>query len=142
MDKDYENFVGRMGSFEDDIDLESGEINNNPIEHGELMHYGKRGMRWGTRKGPSKSHQIKAARKRLPSEEKAFQEADKRYNDMMKKDRISVATYNKAAEAYNKAKRQRADTFTLAQQKTGGEKAAYALGTIGALGVSVALLRM
>ena len=40
MDKDYENFVGRMGSFEDTIDLDSGEMEN-PLIEKSLEHSGK-----------------------------------------------------------------------------------------------------
>ena len=40
MDKDYENFVGRMGSFEDTIDLDSGETEN-PLIEKSLEHSGK-----------------------------------------------------------------------------------------------------
>lgn len=40
MDKDYENFVGRMGSFEDAIDLDSGEMEN-PLIEKSLEHSGK-----------------------------------------------------------------------------------------------------
>ena len=128
MDKDYENFVGRMGSFEDEIDLSDLED--------ELTHYGKLGMKWGHRKAPSKSHQIKEARKRLPTDERNFQKADARFKAAMKKDRMSIASYNEVAKAFNKAQTQRANTFSLAQQKTGGEKVATALGTIGALSVA------
>ena len=40
MDKDYENFVGRMGSFEDTIDLDSGEMES-PLIEKSLEHSGK-----------------------------------------------------------------------------------------------------
>ena len=40
MDNDYQNFVDRMGSFEDTIALDSGEMENPLIEKG-LEHSGK-----------------------------------------------------------------------------------------------------
>ena len=40
---DYENFVARMGSFEDDGEELFGELNS-------LAHYGIKGMKWGVRK--------------------------------------------------------------------------------------------
>lgn len=55
MDKDYANFVARMGSFDDDIDIEDKTSN-------ELKHYGVLGMKWGRRKGVN-SQTISAAAK-------------------------------------------------------------------------------
>lgn len=46
MDKDYQNFGERMGSFEDDLDI-SGE---NLMHSDELVHFGKLGMKWGHHK--------------------------------------------------------------------------------------------
>lgn len=40
MDNDYQKFVDRMGSFEDTIDLDSGEMENPLIEES-LEHSGK-----------------------------------------------------------------------------------------------------
>lgn len=46
MDKDYQNFGERMGSFEDDLDI-SGE---NLIHGDNLSHFGVLGMHWGQHK--------------------------------------------------------------------------------------------
>lgn len=61
MDKDYQNFIERMGSFEDTLDL----TDDNIVEHrqnivtrnrsavgdsNELCHFGKIGMKWGHHK--------------------------------------------------------------------------------------------
>lgn len=54
MDRDYKNFVDRMGSSEEVIDL-------TPIES-ELKHYGVLGMKWGHRKGVNASTVGAAAR--------------------------------------------------------------------------------
>ena len=43
MDKDYQNFGERMGSFEDDLDI-SGE---NLMHSDKLSHFGIKGMHWG-----------------------------------------------------------------------------------------------
>ena len=44
MDKDYQNFVERMGSFDDDLDVITGKKEEN------LAHHGIKGMRWGVRR--------------------------------------------------------------------------------------------
>ena len=43
MDKDYQNFVDRMGSFEDNINMSDDDS--------EIEHTGVLGMKWGKRKG-------------------------------------------------------------------------------------------
>lgn len=63
MDKDYQNFIERMGSFEDSMDLTEDHLgmyhSNNKIitrnrsalvNNDELTHYGKIGMKWGHHK--------------------------------------------------------------------------------------------
>lgn len=52
MDKDYQNFVERMGSFEDDIDLSDEMEHRNIVTRNRsaLMHFGIPGMHWGNRK--------------------------------------------------------------------------------------------
>ena len=44
MDKDYQNFVERMGSFDDDLDVITGKKEEN------LAHHGINGMHWGVRR--------------------------------------------------------------------------------------------
>ena len=43
MDKDYQNFVDRMGSFEEDVNISDDDS--------EIEHTGVLGMKWGKRKG-------------------------------------------------------------------------------------------
>lgn len=49
MNKDYQNFVERMGSFEDTLDLsdDSNEKNIVTRNRSALVHHGKLGMKWG-----------------------------------------------------------------------------------------------
>ena len=49
MDKDYENFVQRMGSFDDIIEIDSKNI---------LQHYGKKGMKWGKHRYVNKDNSL------------------------------------------------------------------------------------
>lgn len=44
MNNDYQNFVERMGSFDDDLDVITGKKEEN------LAHHGIVGMRWGVRR--------------------------------------------------------------------------------------------
>lgn len=66
MDKDYQNFVERMGSFEDEL-----ELTDDSLEHfenivtrnrGALKHYGILGMKWGHHKGINGNVISKAAK--------------------------------------------------------------------------------
>ena len=55
MERDYQNFVERMGSFEDTLDISDDTIvehNQNIVtrNRGALMHFGIRGMKWGHHK--------------------------------------------------------------------------------------------
>lgn len=60
MEKDYQNFVGRMGSFEDALDLSGDNLKhsnfivtrNRPsiISEDEITHFGIKGMHWGRHK--------------------------------------------------------------------------------------------
>lgn len=65
MDKDYQNFVDRMGSFEDDLDITEDHLgiyhsNNKKIvtrnrsaltnTNDEVKHFGIKGMKWGRHK--------------------------------------------------------------------------------------------
>lgn len=51
MDKDYQNFVDRMGSFEDNIDITDDDLEHGKNivtrNRGSLTHVGIKGMRWG-----------------------------------------------------------------------------------------------
>lgn len=76
MDKDYENFVRRMGSFEDELDFEDDES----LEHSEdeLTHYGVKGMRWGVRRKRA-DKAIGARARRKVNLQKAREKFNKRY---------------------------------------------------------------
>lgn len=76
MDKDYENFVRRMGSFEDELDFEDDES----LEHSEdeLTHYGVKGMRWGVRRNRA-DKAIGARARRKVNLQKAREKFNKRY---------------------------------------------------------------
>ena len=52
MDKDYQNFVDRMGSFEDNINMSDDDS--------EIEHTGVLGMKWGKRKGRASQKLAKA----------------------------------------------------------------------------------
>ena len=54
MDKDYKNFVDRMGSFEDDLDISDTVLEQSSIvtrnRGAAISHFGIPGMKWGRRK--------------------------------------------------------------------------------------------
>lgn len=48
MEKDYQNFVDRMGSFEDTLELSNDSVTRN--RSAALTHHGIHGMKWGHKK--------------------------------------------------------------------------------------------
>lgn len=103
----------------------------------ELYHHGIKGMRWGVRRSPeqlghnrkskaSKSQQIKQARKDLPVLQKQLSKAyDNYYNAN------STKASKKYYEIYRSVERKYMSKLDLSIQKTGAEKAAVILGSIG-----------
>jgi D-alanyl-D-alanine carboxypeptidase len=75
IDKDYQNFVERMGSFEDNMALTEDNLglyqsnsrkivtrNRRALNDDELLHYGKLGMKWGHHKAINANVVGKAAK--------------------------------------------------------------------------------
>lgn len=73
MDKDYQNFVERMGSFDDDLDITDDNLgiyhgkrtitrNLSALTDDELKHFGKIGMKWGHHKAINANVVGKAAK--------------------------------------------------------------------------------
>ena len=68
MNEDYKNFVKRMGSFEDTIDLPDDTIKQSDIKivtrnrGAALAHFGIRGMKWGHHKAINANVVSKAAK--------------------------------------------------------------------------------
>lgn len=65
MDRDYQNFVDRMGSFEDSIDIPDDNLQHRNIvtrNRAALAHVGVLGMKWGHRKGVNANVIGKAAK--------------------------------------------------------------------------------
>ena len=67
MNNDYQNFVDRMGSFEDNLDITESNLTSYKKvvtrNQGALKHYGILGMKWGTRKGVINANVIGKAAK-------------------------------------------------------------------------------
>lgn len=80
MDKDYDEFVQRMGSFEMDLDFDEKLDPRNkkkPKNQNELTHYGIKGMKWGVRRTPEQLGRSQE-RKRIRAEDKAIKKERKK----------------------------------------------------------------
>lgn len=67
MERDYQNFVERMGSFEDVLEIPENDMiehNKNIVtrNRGTLMHFGIKGMKWGHHKSINGNVVSKAAK--------------------------------------------------------------------------------
>jgi hypothetical protein len=105
VDKDYENFVARMGSF--NMDFNNSETEDQPMTDKELKHFGVIGMHWGQRrraKMEAKAEKI-LGRKIKPSDGwgkndritnkeikmvKEYDEMDARYKKVKKKGDLAL----------------------------------------------------
>ena len=69
MEKDYENFVQRMGSFEMDLDdmFSDNEVLKHYAQDKFLVHHGVKGMKWGVRKDRPISKRKQASKARFES---------------------------------------------------------------------------
>ena len=85
MDKDYQNFVERMGSFEDDLDVITGKKEET------LAHHGVQGMHWGVRRTEA---QLRTDKKVFDASSAAVRES-KNINTAIR----SARTTNKLKEA-------------------------------------------
>lgn len=92
MDKDYDNFVARMGSFEMDTSefegMEEKELTHfvKIVDSNELSHFGVPGMRWGHRKSNSESNVSDRKTKRdLKKKQREQTKADNKYEKLEKR---------------------------------------------------------
>lgn len=104
-DKDYENFIARMGSFNDTLDLEDKDES--------LQHYGIPGMKWGKRKAAG--YDVKGAKKKAfdtylkdmkkleksgkINDAKEFARVEKKHDAALNKIKADAKTYKQNAKA-------------------------------------------
>lgn len=121
MEKDYEEFVKRMGSFEMELELEPEKELKHSV-HEILEHHGVKGMKWGVRNykqiRKSANKQLKVSKK---TSEQAFKQSVKYATASGKVSRtankLSKTTNNvKAAKLENELKK-RKDKFEKASEK-------------------------
>ena len=109
--KDYEDFVKRMNSFEEIIDIED----RIDIEEDELQHYGIEGMRWGVRRRSNSGSTT--ARERVKNiKNKVVSNSGKSLVDNMSKTATNISNLDKSMLSAQKSKNKNIDLSEITDE--------------------------
>ena len=139
MNGDYQNFVERMGSFEDSLDLMNPNNTEQGLGNNELYHHGVLGMKWGHRiaKNPQQAQIALGASSKFIKESKNINNAAYNIRSTHKRKDLRTMSDEELKKEVNRMNLEQQYSSLSSNKISKGQ--AYARNTMDVAGAALAI---